>query len=1858
MKYQKLPFLLLIVLLLSSCGNREKPVPRLILKRPREAAELNIPINKGFSEYISGYTSGIVSVNSVIEIRFTPEFAARASRENPSGLFLFEPAIRGKAEWTDDLTLTFKPAKTLDPGTFYSGKLDFGRLAEVKEDLKTFPIRIKTIKKDFIVNTGALESSEDATKYSLHGEIIASDYIASSEVESYIQAKLGRLKKDILWDHSNMLIHKFTVINIDRTDKPRSLELSWDGTQAKVRQKGTTMVKIPASEDFSVIDFIMNQEENQGIDIVFSDPLNPSQETEGLITFTPVKEMTVSINSNIVSLFPVSKPEGTAELNVEQSIKNKKGNTLSASFRKKIDFSPVMPAIELVGNGVILPASHNLVFPFKAANLKAVDLKIIEIYESNLPWFLQENEITGVYSVKRFGRPVYSGKIDLVTSPNKNSGGWTLYTVDLSEYIDVKPGILYKVELRMRPSYSLYPCSDPEEVKKYEEMLEMSGETSREFWDDPENYYEDSDDYLFYSYGFNWRDRENPCKAAYFNPDRKITRNILASNFGIIAKKGSDNKLHVIVNDLLTAMPLNEVEIDAYDFQLQKIASGNTEQNGSATLTCDGKPFLLIARKDKDRNYLKINDGASLSLSSFDVSGNKPENGIKTFIYGERDVWRPGDSIFLSIFIKDLNNALPPGHPVQFELINPMEQKVDNQVQIPGGKNLLVFRTLTASDAVTGDYKAQFRIGGALFTKRIRIETIKPNRLKIDLKFPVKTLGGTAGLTGGTLNVKWLNGAVAGNLRSSIEYILKPVKTEFDKFRQYNFDDPAIQFYSETSKMFEGSVDANGDAVVSFNPGKEINAPGMLNAVFTAKVAEKGGDESITQAVYKYAPYPAFVGINFPGLKGKDRILFADKDNQVKIVTVDPDGNPVSSEVEMTVYKISYRWWWESDQEDLASYISNDSYKPVITKKIRTSGGEGSFSFNISRNDWGRYLIRASLPGGHSTGKILLVDWPWEYGMKGNSEGATLLAITTDKEKYNTGDDIKISFPAPENARAIVTLENATSVLDELRAITTKENTVVSFKARPEMAPNIYAYVTVIQPHAQTINDMPMRLYGVIPVMIEDPETRLTPEISVADQVRSQRGFEIRVGETKKKQMTYTLAVVDEGLLDITGFKTPDPWKYFFAREALGVQTWDLYDFVLGAFGGTLERILAVGGDETVIDRSANKAQRFVPVVKFLGPFTIGPGKSRTHTITLPQYTGSVRTMVVAGNNRAFGFTEKSVLVKDPLMVLVTAPRVVSPGEKVALPVTLFIQKENITSIDLIAEGNDLISFDEKSKNLAVSGTGEKNSEFSFTAGDKTGTARIKITALGGGETAIYEIALNVRSPNPPETRAELKLLKPGEKWETSFIPFGIAGSEAAVLEASTLPSVNLEKQLGYLLNYPHGCSEQIVSAVFPQLWLNKLSVSDIKTSETASGNISEAINKIVSRQMSDGGIALWPGSYQADKWITSYAGHFMAEAEKLGYSIPAGFRQKWISFQKKAAQEWRFDPKFKQSANDQAYRLFTLALSGEPEKGAMNRLRESEGIPGLSGWLLASAFALTGRPEVAEGLLDMRNFETENEYYGYYYGSQIRDKAIILYTLAILKKEEQAVPLLKTICDELNSESWYSTQSLAWGLLSYMKFAEMVPGDKTGQAKFSLTINNETSDRIVDPGKITLTSLKVKSGTNNVTVSNNSDKPLYINLVRKGVPLVSDQSGIDKGLNMKIDYFDTGLNPVDQKNLEQGTDFLMVAKITSNTFSRVENIALTQMVPSGWEIQNTRLFEANYGIKESSYDYRDFRDDRVNTYFSLNAGETKTFILVLNAAYKGEFYQPSVWCEAMYTENCYSRIPGNKVNVTGQKIE
>ena len=439
MKSAKL-ILLLAIVTLWSCGpgKNEKG-------NTSGNVQTTLIIDKGFSEYISGYTSGVIPVNGAIEIRFTPDFAKTADKNKLSGLFSFDPSIKGKAEWKDDVTLVFRPAKLLESGKSWTGSLNLSKIGQVNSRLKSFPIAISTVKKDFSVVPGSLEFSAESDTYTLSGQVITSDYVNPDEVEAYIEAKIGGNNITLLWDHSTAEnTHKFTLEKLARTDEDQTLTIFWDGSNYGMNQKASTTVMIPKKNSFVIQSVSVVAGEAQHIDIVFSDPVDASQETDGLIWFLPAMENTLKINSNIVSVYPSSVLQGKIDINIESSIKSTKGIALGSTHKESLEFTSIYPGIQPVGKGVILPASGSLIFPFMAANLKAVDLKIIKIFENNLPYFLQSNDLDEQGSIKRFGRPVYSGKVDLVSSASMNNGKWNLHTINLSDYITVEPGVLYR----------------------------------------------------------------------------------------------------------------------------------------------------------------------------------------------------------------------------------------------------------------------------------------------------------------------------------------------------------------------------------------------------------------------------------------------------------------------------------------------------------------------------------------------------------------------------------------------------------------------------------------------------------------------------------------------------------------------------------------------------------------------------------------------------------------------------------------------------------------------------------------------------------------------------------------------------------------------------------------------------------------------------------------------------------------------------------------------------------------------------------------------------------------------------------------------------------------------------------------------------------------------------------------------------------------------------------------------------------------------------------------------------------------------------------------------------------------------
>lgn len=1824
-----------------------------------------------FREVISAYTSGVISVQSTIKIRLANDYpdSVQPNTLISQALFDFSPSVKGNAYWVDRRTIEFRPDEKLKGGTIYTCKFFVSKILKVPADLKTFEFGFQTILQSFAVTVDGFKPYENTSLVwnKITGTMLTGDYMEPENIGKILSASQENRSLHIGWVQNNDgRGFNFTLDSVRRGEKESRVLIFWNGKPVDIDQVGGDTIVIPALGDFRIMQVNVVQEPTQFIRLLFSDPLLKNQNLDGLIRLNNNVSLTYAIGDNEVRVYPSTRQSGSLKLFLEEGIRNIMGYKFKEAQTYNLAFEDLKPAVRLVGKGVILPNSQGLVFPFEAVNLKAVDVKIIRIFENNVTQFLQVNQLDGENELKRVGRLILKKEVPLTSEKPIDYGTWNMFFLDLSQLIRQEPGAIYRVEIGFRKKQSLYPCTGQESTDNTEELQANPDEEYEQevsYWDSYESYYDEGGEYYEYGENYNYSNRNDPCANEYYGQFRFVARNIFASNLGIIAKGGSDQSMTFAVTNLITTEPVSGVTLEIYNFQRQIVATASTNGDGLANVKLENKPFLLVAKKGDLKGYLKLDEGSSLSLSSFDVSGNAVHEGIKGFLYGERGVWRPGDTLFLTFILEDKQNLLPPNHPVILELINPRGQLVSRLLKTSGVNGFYSFITSTQADAPTGNWTANIRVGGTTFTKTLKIETIKPNRLKISLDFGKDKLSVLDKSISGLLKATWLHGAIAGNLKATISVTLNAITTSFPKYAEYTFDDPVRKFSSEEQNIFEGRLNEQGETHVSADISVSDAAPGMLQANFITRVFEESGDFSIDRFTIPYAPYESFVGIRVP--KGDKRgMLLTDTMQTVQVVTVDPNGNPTSrSNLQAKVYKLRWRWWWDASGDDLASYIGSDYISPVASKEFNTSNGKGSFSFRINYPDWGRFLIQVTDPeSGHTTGRIVYVDWPgWAGRNRENPGGAAILAFNSDKPKYTAGEEATITFPSPENARALVSIESGSRVLNAWWVNTTKNETKFSFKITGDMSPNVYVYLTMVQPHAQKNNDLPIRLYGVIPLLVENPQTHLQPEISMPDVLRPESKVKISVKEKSGRPMTYTIAMVDEGLLDLTRYKTPDPWDNFYAREALGVRTWDMYDLVLGAYGGKLQSLLSIGGDENAAAGGAkSKANRFKPVIRFLGPFFLDKGKTASHEVELPPYVGSVKTMVVAGNDGAYGSAEKATPVRKPLMILATLPRVLGPDETVQLPVTVFAMENNVKNVTItVTPNNLLIPEGALSKSITFSQTGDQIVNFSFKVARQLGVAKVKVVAKCSSESAQYDIELDVRNANPPATSFVDAVIEPGKSWDASYKMPGMTGTNKGILEVSCIPPIDFGRRLKYLLTYPHGCVEQTTSAAFPQIFLPQVMEMSSAEKLTAQKNVMAAIDRLRLFMVPDGGFGYWPGDRESNDWATSYAGHFLLEAEAKGYALPQGFKNNWLKYQRNAARNWTAGrgkyqyAAYQQSDLEQAYRLYTLSLAGQPELGAMNRLRERKDLSLQARWRLAAAYALAGQNEVATDLVNNAGIDIK-PYSGFYssYGSRERDWAMILETMTLMKARDKALDLVNNISKALGSNEWMSTQTTAYCLLAMSKFA----GDQTTSKglKFEYSIDGSKTVN----GSSNLSVIQINMNSKDKTegqarVTNKGNGVLFARITLTGIPEPGNEVAKENDLRINVLYTDMNDNPIEVSNLVQGTDFKAIVTVTNpGNLDYYKDLALSQVFPSGWEIHNSRMDQTGSADDSGVPTYQDFRDDRVYTYFDLARASSKKFTILLNAAYLGRFYLPAVSCEAMYDNRISASKPGQWVEV------
>lgn len=1819
-------------------------------------------IDPGYGQYVTAFTSGVIAKQAPIKIQFAKDvsFSYTPDKAIEDGLLKFRPAVEGKAYMKNPRLMEFYPDKPMASGQSYTASLQLGRcLTGVEDKYKVLKFVFKTLEQHFSVHEGGLQSYPNGEMYMQRYKAYVStaDAMPDEDVEQLITADYNNKNVPITWSHSaNGIQHHFTVDSLFRGQSEGELRILWDGSSIGLDEEGSFEYQVPPINQFAMLNAKVVQQPEQFVKLTFSDPIDSKQDLKGLVRLSGVDELRYIVEGNQLKVYADTYLKGEHTLKVAKAVRNIAGARMNEAYEMDLVFRSRKPAVRLLGKGVISPSSQGLVVPFEAVALRAVQLRVIQIYEDNVPQFLQNNRMEGSSDLRNVARLVLQKRIALDQRPGTDLYQWNTFSIDLSDMIAVEPGAIYRVELRFFRPDAIYACDDSEaaDMASIDYLSqEDSFEKEVERWNRPGWY-----NSYYYPDNYRWKDEDNPCTDSYYNGDRFVHKNIFASDLGVIAKKGSNNKLTLIVSNLLSAKPEEGVQIDVLNYQNQSMGKCQTNKNGIAEIQLEYAPYLIVAKKGSKRAYLLLEDGRSLSLSSFDVGGELVQKGIKAYIYGERGVWRPGDKIYLTFILNDEDNNLPKNHPVVMEFVNPNGQVSMRRVKAKGENGFFTFVAETQDDDPTGNWTARFKVGGVAFSKTIKVETVKPNRLKIDLAFNSEVLYADADKQKIQLNTAWLSGATASQLKAQVNMYCRPIKTVFPGFPNFVFDDPSKSFYGEERRLFEGKTNSNGQAEIAVDLESNNSAPGMLRANFVTKVFEAGGEFSINMQQKPFAPYTSFVGLRMPN--DKDGWYLTDTDYEVDVASVDADGKPIAlSNLKVDIYKVDWRWWWDASDENLASYVQSSSSNKVKSYTVSTRKGKGRFALRVPYHDWhdyGRYLIHVhDKASGHSAG-VLCYFSKW-YGQSPDEllGNASLLTVSTDKEAYQIGEKVKVSIPSAKGSKALVSIENGSKVLKTFWVDAQAKSTDFSFEVRPDMAPNAYVSVSLIQPHAQTQNDRPIRIYGVCPFGVEDPDTKLQPQITMPKVLEPENTFTVEVNEASGRPMTYTLAVVDEGLLDLTNFKTPSPWHHFYAREALGISTWDMYNQVIGAYGARLERAFAVGGDENLNKEDATKANRFKQVSMFFGPFQLKAGKSMKHTIAMPNYVGAVRTMVVAGRGHAFGHAEESSQVRKPLMVLATLPRVLGPKEKVKLPVTVFAMEHRIKNVQVEVKTDKLLSLQgQHKKTVRFDKIGDKLVSFDVEVAAQLGVSKLQVIASSAGHKAVYDIEIDIRNPNPKVHYIQDTVLQAGATWQALVDVPGMPGTNSSIAELSTMPPMNFSGRLAALIDYPHGCIEQTSSAAFPQLFLPQMTDLSEAQKSQIDKNVQAGINRLQRFQLSDGGFSYWPGgNYPAD-WGTSYAGHFMLLAAEKGYSLPMGLKKQWISYQEAAARDWergsyRGGTYYAHPPLLQAYRLFTLALANAADMAAMNRLREQGELGALSKWVLAAAYQLSGQPQTAQQLtaqLPVLAGETDADAYSY--GSDVRNKAMILNSLSVMQQYAKGFPLAQDISKALSSNDWMSTQTTAFALVAMAQFSGQDRAAKAIQCSYA--INGGAQKQVNSQQPLVRFEVPTDKAKPRLKISNTGKGMLYVRLNNSGLPLVGKEKAAQQNMDMKVVYRDMDGKLLDVTNIPQGTDFVATVAIRNTSHQDYSNMALSQIFPSGWEILNTRFGEVDTKTTGDEPTYRDIRDDRVHSYFDIEAGKQKVFSIRLNAAYQGHFYMPSVLCESMYNHSIFARTAGQWV--------
>lgn len=1757
----------------------------------------------------------------------------------------FTPQVPGRYRWIASNQLEFSPAVSYRPSTDYTVQatpllsLHADKKYEADDAVISFHtpyLNLTTAKIFWATAADDVEKIEVRILVDFNYPVVAAEvekllHIINTTTNNVVPFKLLNFETDnqleLAIDAPDVSLSETVPLKITVDKGLKCMKSEW---VSKAPMEYIT--QIPSRDQLLVSEITTAFVDAESyINILTTQPIK-AKGIEEFITINPVVSYTVSILPNGIQLKGDFSENVNYQVSLSEKLSSVFGVALGKEYSQYISFGKPEPYIAFENKqGVYLSSKGNRNIAVNIINVPKIKIRVFKIYENNIIQYLRgknyyrENySYNSYYEDNEYGDDYYEEEYyydDYGYGNNyymDDNYGDEIYSKEIETKTLPKNGKKCLLNLKLDEiAYS----------DNYKGLYLVRIESSEKSW-------------------------------------KQASQLVSVSDIGLIVKKAK-NDLLVFVNSIVNAEPLPNINVTLISSNNQKIESATTNRDGVARFSTTPdklKNFriaMITARQGEDFNYLMLSN-SRVETSRYDVGGKRTNEGnYDAFIYGERNLYRPGDSIYFNTIIRTPDWQTLSDAPIKIQILYPNGKEYLNFKKNLNNEGAVETRFVVPTTAITGIYNLNVYSGNDVFlnSTQFKVEEFMPDRIKVNVELDKKEYK-TGDKVLAKINAMNLFGPPAANRNYEAELSVHRKDFRSKKYRNYNFSISTSKKFRFENDVRESKTDAEGNAEEEFT-FEDYKNIGILNGTLYTTVFDETG-----RPVNRITDFDYYTQSVFLGIHDMEYWIGTRQPKKVNFIALNKDGslmNNVPAKVQIV------RYYYESVLEKRSGgygYYSQKREQIVMNKEMTISGETTSIDFTPIHS--GDYEIRIYHKGDDNYVGQSLYAYGWgdtEYSSFAvSNEGE--VDIQFDKEKYEVGDHANILFSTPFAGKLLVTVERE-NIIDYYYLETDKKAASLKLAIKDMHLPNVYITATAIR--GMKDNSIPLTIArGFAPLLIEKPSNKINVQIEVAKNSRSKTKQNIKIKATPNTELT--IAVVDEGILQLTDYKTPDPFGYFYQKRALEVDAYDLYPFLFPELASSSSSYGGDGGYD--LNKRVNPlTNKRVNLVAFWsGIIKTNSQGECNFPVNIPQFSGSLRIMAAAYQKNKFGSAEASMKVADPVVISTALPRFISPGDTVIMPITISntTAKTATAKVNVKAGNSNLKVVGSDNNSVTINANAETQAVFKLVAAPSIGETKVQVSVTAMNETFSDETNITVRPPSGLIKISDAGSIKAGETKKLNVHSGFIPTSTASKLVISRMPVAQFSKNIAELVRYPYGCAEQTISAAFPQIYFADLAKAlgqeKNPTRYNPEYNVREALKKISGMQQYNGGITLWDDGNNDNWWASAYAAHFFYEAKKAGYEVKPDVFNNLLNYlsvkiKNKSTQEyWYYDKDDKLqkkiiASQELFYSIYVLALTGKADIASMNYYKSNLSLLSQDcKYLLAASYALLGDQASYNSIAPKEFGDTKavRAFGGSFY-SYIRDLSISLYTLLEVDPNSPQVGIMvKHLSEQMKKSSWMSTQENSFAILALGKFAQKAAATN---ASATVTIGGKIAGTLSSKDLIITQNIDNQS----VNISTTGSGNIYYFYEVEGISAtVENIKEEDSYLKVRKTFYDRFGHELTGNNFEQNDLVVLKVSVNSGQSGNIDNVVVSDLLPACFEIENPRLSgerEMDWIKDQSSPDYLDIRDDRIN-FMGPVYNTTKNYYYMVRVVSKGTYQMGPVSADAMYNGEYHSNSGARRIVV------